>query len=202
MLSDRVVRDNQREALAQHFQNILDRLQRLESSHGSLENTPLVPLSTSIDTKLAALTAEIASLRESHHELTTRMGYEAVEIGGIQFQSLRQTIGWVRDELPSFAYFVFQDTVTLLDMIGSTNRSDGDFLGGQFKASRANFVNDTATRSAASFDRELPTLFGRVEPTATGGKPVSTHPLPLLKLYNNYNAPDNLSGSSNGYSVV
>ena len=57
------------------------------------------------------------------------MGYEAVEIGGIQFQSLRQTIGWVRDELPSFAYFVFQDTVTLLDMIASTNRSDDDFWG-------------------------------------------------------------------------
>ena len=135
MLSDRVVRDNQREALAQHFQNILDRLQRLESSHGSLENTPLVPLSTSIDTKLAALTAEIASLRESHHELTTRMGYEAVEIGGIQFQSLRQTIGWVRDELPSLAYFVFQDTVTLFAMIGSINRSDDNVLGGQLKAS-------------------------------------------------------------------
>ena len=181
-------------ALVRHFRNILDRLQRLEASPGSLGNAVLPPPSSSVETKLAALSAELASLRDSHHELTTRMGNEAVEIGGIQFQSLHQTIAWVRDELPSFAYFVFQDTVTLLDMIGSTNRSDDDFLGGQFKASRANFVNDTAARSAASFDREIPTLFGRVEPTATGGEPVSTHPLPLLKLYNNFNAPDNLSG--------
>lgn len=54
-------------------------------------------------------------------------------------------------------------------------------------------MNDIAARSIASFDREFPTLFGRVEPTATGGELVSTHPLPLLKLYTNFNDPYNLS---------
>ena len=44
-----------------------------------------------------------------------------------------------------------------------------------------------------SFGRELPTLFGRVEPSATGGQRTSTHPIPLIKFYASFNSPDNKS---------
>ena len=48
----------------------------------------------------------------------------------------------------------------LLDLIGTSNLSNNDFLDGQYKANRANFVNASATRCVASFGHELPTLFG------------------------------------------
>ena len=55
------------------------------------------------------------------------MENELVKICGVLFQSLQHTIGWVRNKLPSFSYIVFQDTVILVEMIGSTNRFDDDF---------------------------------------------------------------------------
>ena len=72
--------------------------------------------------------------------------------------------------------------------------SDNDFADIQSYTARANFVNNRATRLSALFGRELPTLFGRVEPSATGGRPASTHPLPLIKLYVIFNSSDNKSG--------
>ena len=100
----------------------------------------------------------------------------------------------MRSELPSNAYFVFQNVITLLDFIGTSNLSDGEFLDGQYKASRANYANDSAARCAASFLRELPSLFGRVEPSSVGGHPASTHPLLSIHDYRRFNAADNLSG--------
>ena len=82
----------------------------------------------------------------------------------------------------------------LLDLLGTNNLSDSDFLDGQYKASRANFVNDSATRCTVPFGRELPTLFDRVEPSTFNRKLASTHPLPSIKAYKSFNAPDNLSG--------
>ena len=76
--------------------------------------------------------------------LISRIGKDAIEIGGVQFQSLFQPIAWVRSDLPSNYYFVFKDIMTLLDLIGTSNLSDSDFFDGQYKASRANFVNNSA----------------------------------------------------------
>ena len=56
-------------------------------------------------------------------------------------------------------------------------------------------MNDSATRCAASFGRELPGMFGRVEPFSTGGHLASTHPLPSIHYYKRFNVPKNLSGT-------
>ena len=45
-----------------------------------------------------------------------------------------------------------------------------------------------------SFNRELPSIFGRIESTSSGGHLVSTYPLPLIKLREHFNAPYNQSG--------
>lgn len=82
----------------------------------------------------------------------------------------------------------------LLDLLGTNNLSDSEFLDGQYKASRANFVNDSATRCTVPFGRELSTLFDRVEPSTFNGKLASTHSLPSIKVYKSFNAPDNISG--------
>ena len=51
-----------------------------------------------------------------------------------------------------------------------------------------------AARCAAYFGRELPTLFGRVEPSSIGGHLALTHPLPSIHDYRRFNAADNISG--------
>ena len=84
--------------------------------------------------------------------------------------------------------------MTLLDLIGTSNLMDNEFLDGQYKANRANFVNDSAARFVASFGRELPTLFDRVEPSSSGVQLASTYPLPSINNYKHSNAADNLSG--------
>ena len=185
------------EAIAMHLRNILVRVQRLEqapTSSSILCSLPLEASSTVAESKLLSLTAELSLVRSSVSDLTSRVGQDAIEIGGVHFQSLSQTIAWVRTSLPSNAYFVFQDIMTLLDLIGTSNLSDNDFLDGQYKANRANFVNASAARCAASFGRGFSTLFGRVEPSSSGGQLASTHPLPSINNYKNFNAPDNLSG--------
>ena len=191
------------EAIALHLHNIVARVQRLELSQressspsfsSQLGSVTIPPSSTLVESKLASVSADLVLIRSNLDDLSSRIGQEVIEIGGVQFQSLSQTIAWVRQELPSNAYFVFQDVMTLLDLLGTSNLSDNDFLDGQYKATRANFVNDSAARCAASFGRELPTLFGRVEPSSFNGQLASTHPLPSIHAYKSFNAPDNLSG--------
>ena len=88
--------------------------------------------------------------------------------------------------------------MTLLDLIGTFNLIDNEFLDEKYEASQANFVNDSAAWCAASFGRELSTLFGRVGLSSSGGHLASTHPLPFINNYKSFNIPDNLSGVKQG----
>ena len=76
-------------------------------------------------------------------------------------------------------------------MVTSANMSDKEFLDEKYQASRGKFENETAAKVAASFNRELPSIFGRVDSSSSGGQLVSTHPLPLIKFREHFNAPDN-----------
>ena len=99
------------EAIAMHLRNILVRVQRLEQapkSSSTLGSFPLAASSTVAKSKLLSLTAELSLVRSSVSDLTSRVGQDAIEIGGVHFQSLSQTIAWVRTSLPSNAYFVFR----------------------------------------------------------------------------------------------
>ena len=88
----------------------------------------------------------------------------------------------VRNDLPSNVYF-FQDIMTLLDLVKTSNLLDSDFLDGQYKGSRMNFVNDSTSRCATSFGREFSTLFGRIKPSPSGSQLASTHYLPPINNY-------------------
>ena len=102
----------------------------------------LPPTLDLIDTKLASFSAELSLIRSTILYLTSRIGQDTVEIGGVHFQSLAYTTSWAKNELSFNDYSVFQDVITLLDLIGNSNLSDNDFLDGKYKASRANYVND------------------------------------------------------------
>ena len=77
-------------------------------------------------------------------------------------------MAWVETNLPSAAYFVFNDVITVLDSLVSSHLSDNDFIEGEYRASRGQFDNAVAARVAASFGRELPQIFGRAETSPSG----------------------------------
>ena len=89
---------------------------------------PPPPPSALIDTKVASFSEELALVRSSILELTSRIDQDTIEIGGVHFQSLAHTTAWVNNKLPSNDFFVFQDVVTLLDLIGISHLSNSDFL--------------------------------------------------------------------------
>ena len=190
------------EAIAMYLRNILSRVQQLEQSstssssfaRSSLGLNIVLPSSAIVDSKLSSLSVEILLIKTSVSDLSSQGGQDAIEIGGVYFQLFSQTIVWVRNHLPSNNYSFFQDVITLLDLIGTSNLTDNEFLDGQYKANRANFLNDSAARCADFFRRELPTLFGRVKLSSSDGQLASTHPLPSINNYKHFNAADNLSG--------
>ena len=83
--------------------------------------------------------------------------------------------------------------ITLLDALGSVHLSNKDFMEEKYHASRGKFDNETAARFAASFSRELPQIFGRVE-SSSSIQSSSSHPLPSVKEYDNFNSPVSHSG--------
>ena len=125
----------------------------------------------------------ISLFQSNLDDLSSRIGQEVIEIGDLHLLSLFQTIAWVRHELSSKPFFVFQDTMTFFDLLGTCNLSDGDFFDSQHKASRTNFNKNLAARCAASFSLELSTRFGQVEHSTSSSYLASPHPLHSIHAY-------------------
>ena len=75
--------------------------------------------------------------------------------------------------------------------------SDKDILDDKYQDSQSRFENETAAKVAASFNGELPFIFGRVDSITSGGQFASTYPLPLINLRKHFNVSDNQSGVKN-----
>ena len=116
-----------------------------------------------------------------------------IEIGGETFESLRQTAEWVRFHLPSSAYFDFMEFIALLDVLGGVYLSNKDFIEEKYHVSCGRFKNEIAARFHASFSREIPHFFGRIE-SSSSIQSSSSHPLPSVKEYGNFNALVSHSG--------
>ena len=184
------------EALVVQFSLIASRLAALEAKCSfrfpSFQNS-FPPNECATSTEILALKSRMSSVIERKQDMQAYIGQLSVEIGGVMFESLSQTTSWVRTNLLSGAYYLFLDAPILLDMVTSSNMSDKEFLDEKYQASRGKFENETAAKVAVSFNREFPSIFGRVDSTSSGHL-VSTHPLPLVKLRENVNAPDNQAG--------
>ena len=114
-----------------------------------------------------------------------------MEIDVVKFESLPQMIDWVKSQLPSGSYHVFMDMNTLSDALGSSHLSDKEFFDERYHAQKGRFENESAARVAASFDRELPTIFGKIE---TSTSTTTSSPLPVVKSYVAFNVPETHSG--------
>ena len=107
---------------------------------------------------------------------------EVVVLGGVKFESLRQTTQWVRANLPSGAYHLFHDTPTLLDAFDGSHLSTKDFLDETYHVARGgHFDNASEARASASFARELPPIFGKVASSTSTSSSSTIHPLPSMK---------------------
>ena len=99
--------------------------------------TGLVPVSHSVlSTVIQELTASFAQLSARQGILQAYIGQDVVEIGGVNFESLRETTAWVKVHLPLGTYFDFNDMITLLDALGSVHLSNKDFMEEKYHASR------------------------------------------------------------------
>ena len=86
-----------------------------------------------------------------------------VNISGVKFESLRQTTSWIISNLSSVSHHVFMDVNTLLDALDSSRLFDKNFIDEKYHAQKGKFKNETTARVAASFGRELLTVFGKVD---------------------------------------
>ena len=85
----------------------------------------LVPASPSaLTTEIKELTASFTQLSARQDNVYACIGQDVVEIGGVTFESLRQTAEWVRFHLPSGAYFDFMEVIALLDALGGVYLSN------------------------------------------------------------------------------
>ena len=119
------------------------------------------------------------------------LGHNTVDLGGVKFQSLSQTITWVSSNLPAGSYHVFMDLNTLLDALGSSHLADKDFIDEKYHATRGKFENESTTRVVVSFGRGLPTIFGKMDSSTSSS---ASSPLPTVKSYAAFNAPETHSG--------
>ena len=85
-------------------------------------------------------------LKREVDDFSHRIGQEVVDLGGENFESLPQTVSWVRREQVSNTYYLFLDLISLLNVIGASNRLDNDFTDKQYRVAQLNFVNNRATR--------------------------------------------------------
>ena len=133
-------------------------------------------------------------LSASHTSLKACIGQHVVDISGAKFESRLQAVTWVEKNLPSTAYFIFNDVVMGLDSLVSSHLSDKEFIEGEYRASRGQFDNAVVARVADSFGRELPQIFGRAETSSSGSLPSFIHSLPSIKFYESFNSPGMHSG--------
>ena len=149
------------QALSSHLRHLVTRIEKLEygNSGGGLGSVVSSSLPSASSSQLDAVEVAIALIKRDVTDLSHRIGQEVVDLGGEKFESRPQTVLWVRRELVTNAYYLFLDPISPLDLIGSSNLLDNDVADKQYRATRANFVNDRATRLSASFGKELPTLF-------------------------------------------
>ena len=145
----------------------------------SLGHQYVSPLPYPSTSELGAIKAQVLHLSQDHRDFQACLGHDAVDLGGVKFEYLPQTIAWVTTNLPSGSYYVFIEINTLLDDLGPSCLSDKDFIDEKYHTTRGRFENESAARVAASFGRERPTIFGKMDTSTTTS---ASSPLPAIKI--------------------
>jgi hypothetical protein len=97
---------------------------------------------------------------------------------------------FVETQVPSNAFYLFHDAVTLLESLSASHIEHKDVLQEWYQSMKVG-VNEASARHMASFRLILPTVFGK---TKEGATPVSKHHLPAIKSFKDWNTFDGVSG--------
>jgi len=115
-------------------------------------------------------------------------------LGGELFQSRVDVMMFVEVHVPSNAFHLFHDVVTLLESLSTTHVERKDVLQEWYQYTKVG-VNKASARYMASLGLILPTVFSR---TREGAPTSSKHHLPAVKSFKDWNTYDGVSGAK-GY---
>ena len=162
----------------------------------------LEDVSIRIDTLAAAqpvermaggLEDEMKIMREKLKILEARVSSKPIIIGVKVFTSFPDVHKFVVDCVPPNIYFLFHDTVTLLESISDAYTSKSDIMLEMHQGQKAGFSNEAEATIVASCKVLLPTMFSRSKdgavPATTG-----THHLPAVRSYQAWNPHDGVTG--------
>jgi hypothetical protein len=151
--------------------------ERFLSGHGQVHSQSVPDLDT-VKAQIRLLEARIPSSSNGR-------------LGGNLFQSRVDVLMFIEDYVPSNAFHLFHDVVTLLESLTTSHVERKDVLQEWYQSTKVG-VNEASARHMASFRLILPTVFGRTKE----GAPVSAkHLLPAVKSFKDWNTYDGVSGT-------
>jgi len=135
------------------------------------------------------LSEQVGKFSTRYANIEDRLQVEAVTFNGITFGSIRDTVDWVKTNVPGFVHDGFHDVMTLLQTVTEPHIAFQDGMSETYMSQKVGFKSKISAIIAHSFKLELPDIFGKI--TATSDK---TFPLPAVRHHKQWNPQDGVSG--------
>jgi hypothetical protein len=167
---------------SQEFIELKDKVARLEASLGSFSNGAAVNLSSPV--------GEIASIKIQMKMLESRLPtHNVLMLGGNFFQSRADVALFVEKNIPSNAFAMFHDAVTLMERLSGNYIERKEVINEWYQATKVG-LDERKARHIASFKITYPTVFGYVKE----GTVTTKNHLPAVKTFKEWNSFDCESG--------
>jgi hypothetical protein len=150
------------------------RVVSLETTHQGGRSTQLAGSSADFEAEvmreLSSGRARVTLLEQQNAALVSRMNHEAIEMGGVIFQSQEDCQTWVTTNLNPADFYDFYDVVSLLEQFSDTATPHSQIMDMDTKSRKLD-MTVTAHRVITSFGREVPLVF--MKGAGTIDKPLS-----------------------------
>ncbi len=168
--------------LEQEMQELRVKVDQIQAAVSVNANLPVPPQIISAD--------EMSNLKIQMRLLEARLpSHNVLKLGGNQFQSRADVALFVETKVPSNAFSMFHDVVTLMERLSGNYVERKEVINEWYQATKVG-LDEREARHIASFKITYPTVFGHVKEGATPTK----HHLPALKSFKEWNSFDSESG--------
>ncbi len=165
-------------------------LQSLAAKVSSLESGLNPSLNSGNQAYSSSALEEIASLKIQLRLLESRIPVHGVlKLGGSVFQSRADVALFVETKMPSNAFSMFHDIITLMERLSGNYVERKDVISEWYQATKVG-LDEREARHVASFKITYPTVFGYVKEGAASSK----YHLPAVKTFKDWNSFDSESG--------
>lgn len=169
--------------LESELQNLMAKVSALEA------RSNFNPVNTSQSLPLSAQ-EEIAGLKIQLKLLESRIPTQGIlKLGGSTFQSRADVATFVENKMPSNAFSMFHDIITLMERLSGNYIERKDVISEWYQATKVG-LDEREARHVASFKITYPTVFGYVKEGAASSK----YHLPAVKTFKDWNSFDSESG--------